>query len=223
MESKKEIKEAKDLKEISEIVSKCTRCDLYQTKIKDVPGVGNPEAEIMFIGEAPGKDEDLKGEPFVGAAGKFLTEMIESIGMKRSDVYIANVVKHRPPENRDPYPEEAKACEPYLERQIELIQPKLIVFLGRHSMNRFFPTFRISKVHGTAFRKKSILKETGFQVYLALYHPAAALYNNSMKETLISDFNKIPKILEKINNVGIVENEDTDSDGMNDLIQERLF
>src|SRR3990172_5644277 len=143
MESKKEIKEAKDLKEIAGIVSKCTRCDLYQTKTKDVPGVGNPKAEIMFIGEAPGKDEDLKGEPFVGAAGKFLTEMIESIGMKRSDVYIANVVKHRPPENRDPYPEEAKACFPYLEKQIELIQPKLIVFLGRHAMNQFFPTFRI--------------------------------------------------------------------------------
>lgn len=219
-ESTKEIQNAKNLNEISEIVSRCKRCILYRTKTKDVPGVGNPRAEIMFVGEAPGKDEDLQGEPFVGAAGKFLTEMIEGIGLKRSDVYIANVVKHRPPENRDPYPEEANACFPYLERQIELIQPKLIIFLGRHAMNRFFPTFRISKVHGEAFRKKSILKENGFQVYLALYHPAAALYNASMKETLEEDFGRIPKILEKINSQKIETEDDSENDNP---IQESLF
>ncbi|PIZ00205.1 uracil-DNA glycosylase [bacterium (Candidatus Howlettbacteria) CG_4_10_14_0_8_um_filter_40_9] len=193
----KDIQNAKSLEEISSIIADCKRCDLYQTKTKDVPGVGSPKAEIMFIGEAPGKKEDEEGEPFVGAAGKFLTEMIESIGLKRGDVYIANVLKHRPPENRDPFPEEAKACFPNLERQIEIIQPKLIVFLGRHAMNRFFPEFRISNVHGKAFQKKSDLAESGQQVYLALYHPAAALYNGGLRETLKDDFNKIPKILEK--------------------------
>lgn len=189
------INDAKSLAEINKLVAKCERCSLFKTKTKDVPGVGNPKAKVMFIGEGPGKDEDLQGEPFVGAAGKFLTEMIGSLGWKRSDVYIANVLKHRPPNNRDPLPEEAEACWPFLKRQIELIQPKLIVFLGRHSMNRFFPTLQISKVHGQAFHKDFLNKK---QVFLALYHPAAALYNGSMKQILQNDFQKIPKILELI-------------------------
>jgi DNA polymerase len=186
---------ANTLIEIEQLVAKCERCLLYKTKTKDVPGIGNDKATVMFIGEGPGKEEDLRGEPFVGAAGKLLTEMIESIGWKRSDVYIANVVKHRPPDNRDPLPDEVEACWPFLKRQIELIQPKLIVFLGRHAMNRFFPALQISKVHGQAFRKDFLNHK---QVFLALYHPAAALYNGSMKTTLFSDFEKIPKILEKI-------------------------
>lgn len=198
MESKKEIKKAKDLDEISKLISKCKKCSLYRTKIKDVAGVGNPKSEIFFIGEAPGKKEDKEGEPFVGAAGKFLTEMLEMIGLERSDVYIANVLKHRPPENRDPYPEEAKACFPYLQKQIEIIQPKLIVFLGRHAMNRFFPELRISRAHGKEFKNKSELSENGKQIYLALYHPAAALYNGGMRETVKEDFKKIPKILGKL-------------------------
>jgi len=192
------INNAKSLNEIENLVAKCERCSLSKTKIKDVPGAGNKHAQVMFIGEAPGKDEDLQGEPFVGSAGKFLNEMLDSLGWKRSDIYIANVLKHRPPSNRDPEATEADACWPYLKRQIELIDPKLIVFLGRHSMNRFFPTLQISKSHGQAFRKEFLGKS---QVFLALYHPAAALYNGGMRETIKSDFLKIPKILDKINEI----------------------
>ncbi|MDD5693311.1 MAG: uracil-DNA glycosylase [Patescibacteria group bacterium] len=192
------INNAKSLADLEDLIAKCERCLLYKTKTKDVPGIGNEHAEVMFIGEAPGKDEDLQGEPFVGAAGKFLTEMIEDLGWKRSDVYIANVLKHRPPNNRDPEPSEADACWPYLKRQIEIISPKLIVFLGRHSMARFFPTLQISKVHGQAFRKEFLGKS---QVFLALYHPAAALYNGGMRDTLKNDFQKIPKILDKIDEI----------------------
>jgi len=206
------INNAQSLTEIEKLVSECERCSLYKTKIKDVPGVGSEKADVMFIGEAPGKDEDIQGEPFVGAAGKFLTEMIENIGWKRSDVYIVNVLKHRPPNNRDPLAEEADACWPFLKRQIEIIQPKLIVFLGRHAMNRFFPNLQISKVHGQAFRKDYINKK---QVFLALYHPAAALYNGGMRSTLQSDFNKIPKILDLV-----AKAKDSKKD---DLSQEKLF
>jgi DNA polymerase len=193
---------ASSLEEIAKQISDCERCDLHCTKTKDVPGVGSQKAEVMFIGEAPGKDEDLKGEPFVGAAGKFLTEMIECIGWKREDVFIGNMLKHRPPNNRDPKPDEAEACWPYLKRQIEVTDPKLIVFLGRHSMNRFFPEFSISKVHGQAFRKEFNGRK---QVFLALYHPAAALYNGGMRGTLKEDFAKIPKIIEKINKENLSE------------------
>lgn len=194
--TEEEISRASSLVEIEELVSKCERCPLYLTKTKDVVGVGNKNAKIMFIGEAPGKNEDEQGEPFVGAAGKFLNEMLAGIGLERKDIYIANVLKHRPPANRDPLPDEAEACWPYLRRQIELINPELIVFLGRHAMNRFFPDQQISKVHGNAFRTQ--LWGERIQAFLALYHPAAALYNGSMKTTLIADFNKIPRIIEKI-------------------------
>lgn len=190
-----QISSASNLDQLNGLVSECQRCELFKTKTKDVPGIGFDVAEVMFIGEAPGKDEDLKGEPFVGAAGKFLTEMIEDLGLSRADVYIANVLKHRPPGNRDPLPDEVEACWPYLARQIELISPKLIVFLGRHAMNRFFPSLSISKVHGQAFRREFAGKS---QVFLALYHPAAALYNGGMKDVLREDFRKIPKILKKI-------------------------
>lgn len=195
MPTEEEIFSAPNLAEISALISKCTRCDLHKTKIKDVSGVGSPKAKVLFIGEAPGKDEDLKGEPFVGAAGKFLTEMIEDLGWKREDVYIANVLKHRPPQNRDPEPNEVEACWPFLAKQIDIINPKLIVFLGRHAMQRFFPEFSISKVHGQAFRKPWNGQP---RVFLALYHPAAALYNGGMRDTLKDDFRKIPKILKQI-------------------------
>lgn len=195
MQDETAISGAKTLSELEILISNCNRCPLGQTKTKDVPGDGNQNAEIMFIGEAPGKKEDLEGIPFIGAAGKFLNEMLAEIGLKREDIYIANVVKHRPPDNRDPLPTEVEACWPYLQRQIELIDPKLIVFLGRHSMMRFFPDFVISKVHGQAFRKDFFGRK---QVFLALYHPAAALYNGGMRETLKTDFHKIPKIIEKI-------------------------
>lgn len=154
-------------------------------------GVGNPVAELVFIGEAPGKNEDLKGEPFVGAAGKFLDEMLEMIGLKREDVYITNIVKYRPPGNRDPYPEEKQAFMPYLESQLEAIQPEVVVTLGRHSLNCFLPDLSISQVHGQPKRYKG-------RVYLPLFHPAAALYNGAMRQTLIDDFALIPAIIEKI-------------------------
>ena len=200
------INNAKSLNTIESLVAKCERCSLCKTKIKDVPGIGNEHSAVLFIGEAPGKDEDLQGEPFVGAAGKFLTEMIAELGWKRSDVYIANVLKHRPPNNRDPESSEADACWPFLKRQIELIKPNLIVFLGRHSMIRFFPTLQISMVHGQAFRKEFLGKS---QVFLVLYHPAAALYNGGMRVTLKNDFHKIPKILEKID---VIDNNELTKD-----------
>ena len=190
-----EIDRAKSLSDLNDLIAACTRCPLHLSKTNDVPGVGNQKAKIMFIGEAPGKEEDLQGEPFVGAAGKFLNEMLQKSGLKRENVFIANVLKHRPPNNRDPEPDEIEACWPYLAQQIEIIKPLLIIFLGRHALNRFFPTAKISEVHGQAFRREWQGRD---QVFLALYHPAAALYNGSMKETLIEDFIKIPKLVTKI-------------------------
>lgn len=185
---------AEQLRELNDQMLKCSKCVLRSTCTQVVPGEGSAEAEIMFIGEGPGKKEDETGRPFVGAAGKFLAEMLGEIKLKREDVYIANVVKCRPPENRDPLPEEAEACWPWLLGQIEIIKPKIIVMLGKHSMERFFPDQKISQVHGKAMRKD--FPGIGKQVFLALYHPAAALYNGSMRQTLIKDFKKIPKILE---------------------------
>lgn len=155
-------------------------------------GDGSIDAEIVFIGEAPGKNEDIQGKPFVGAAGKFLDEMLEMIGMKREDIYITNIVKYRPPNNRDPLPEEKEVFLPYLQAQLDAIQPKMIVTLGRHSMNCLLPNLQISQVHGQPKRYKG-------RVILPLFHPAAALYNGAMRQTLIDDFALIPGILKKIN------------------------
>lgn len=154
-------------------------------------GDGDPDAELLFIGEAPGKNEDLQGKPFVGAAGKFLDQLLEMINTPRSKVYITNIVKYRPPQNRDPLPDEKDQFLPYLIKQIEIIRPKLIITLGRHSMNSLLPNQQISKVHGNPKRYKG-------QIYLPLFHPAAALYNGVMKQVLIDDFLKIPAILGKI-------------------------
>lgn len=156
-----------------------------------VMGDGNPDADLVFIGEAPGKNEDIQGKPFVGAAGRFLNEMLGMIGLSRADVYVSNIVKYRPPHNRDPSPAEKAAFLPYLREQLQIIQPKLIVTLGRHSLEAFLPGLSISRVHGQPKRLKG-------QVYLPLFHPAAALYNGSMRQTLIDDFMKIPLILRKI-------------------------
>jgi uracil-DNA glycosylase family 4 len=152
---------------------------------------GNPDSDVVFIGEAPGANEDKQGIPFVGAAGKFFNEMLEGIGLKRSDIYITNIVKYRPPNNRDPLPEEIEAFMPYLKEQLAVIEPALIVFLGRHAMSVFMPELKISQVHGQPKRKNG-------QVYLPLFHPAAALYNGGMRATVIEDFNKIPKIIELV-------------------------
>lgn len=165
--------------------------DLAAQATQLVFGTGNPNADLVFIGEAPGKNEDQKGEPFVGAAGKFLNEMLAMIGLNREDIYITNIVKYRPPNNRDPLPEEKKAFLPYLEKQLEIIAPRLIVTLGRHSMDVLLPGLKISQVHGVPKRYHG-------QVYLPLFHPAAALYNGGLRQTLIDDFARIPAILEKM-------------------------
>lgn len=170
----------------------CT-CKLKKTAINVVPGIGNASARLLFIGEAPGKKEDETGEPFVGAAGKFLDEMLASINLNRDDIYITNVVKYRPPENRDPLPEEVAACWPWLRAQVELIDPDIIILLGRHALERFVPGKLISVEHGKTFRR--VVPDLGNYVFFALYHPAAALYNGSMRETLMKDFAKIPKVL----------------------------
>ena len=154
-------------------------------------GDGSPDAKVVFIGEAPGKNEDLQGKPFVGAAGVFLNDMLDMIGLKREDVYITNIVKYRPPNNRDPSPEEKQVFLPYLESQLEVIQPLLAVTLGRHSLNCFLPDLQISQVHGQPKRYKG-------RTYLPLFHPAAALYNGAMRQTLIDDFATIPIIIQKI-------------------------
>ena len=160
-----------------------------------VIGDGNLDAEIVFIGEAPGKNEDEQGLPFVGAAGKFLNEMLAQAGLVRGDVYITNIVKYRPPNNRDPLPEEKKAFWPYLVRQLDIINPKVIVTLGRHSMEYFLPDAKISLIHGEA---KRITFGDRKLVIVPLYHPAAALYNGGMRQTLIDDFLHVPKVIEII-------------------------
>lgn len=161
-----------------------------------VIGDGNVDTDIVFIGEAPGRQEDEQGLPFVGASGKFLNEMLASAGLKRDDVYITNIVKYRPPNNRDPEPEEKAAFWPYLMRQLEIIQPKVIVTLGRHSGMAFIPDLRISRDHGRARRVK--YHESEFLV-IPLYHPAAALYNGAMRQTLIDDFLRVPLLIERFN------------------------
>lgn len=166
--------------------------DLAEQATQLVFGTGNPDANLLFIGEAPGKKEDETGEPFVGAAGKFLNEMLASIELKREDIYITNIVKYRPPNNRDPSPAEKAVFLPYLSEQIEVIKPKLVITLGRHSMDSLLPGLKISSAHGEPKRYNE-------QVYLPLFHPAAALYNGGLRQTLLDDFKRIPKILEKIN------------------------
>lgn len=193
--SDKNGKEAR-LKELNERWVKDCACALRSTATQAVPGDGNADADIVFIGEGPGRDEDLQGKPFVGAAGKFLNEMLGEINLKREDVYITNVVKYRPPGNRDPLPEEVAACYPWLVEQINLIDPKLIILLGRHALERFFPGEKISLVHGKILRR--MVTGMGMRNFYALYHPAAALYNGGMRGTLIEDFKKIPKVLKKI-------------------------
>jgi DNA polymerase len=185
------------LDELNKYWQENCKCELRKTATQAVFGNGNPDSQIVFIGEAPGKSEDEQGIPFVGAAGKFLAEMLKSIGLEREDVYITNIIKYRPPNNRDPLPEEKELCNEWLINEVKIISPKLIVFLGRHSMERFFPSEKISEIHGKLLIKNT--EEFGKQAFMPLYHPAAALYNGGMRETLIKDFRKIKIALEKIN------------------------
>jgi len=176
---------AAELERIGREVQGCTRCDLYRTATRGVPGEGPLDAEIMLVGEAPGFNEDKQGRPFVGAAGRFLEEELLALAdLTRADVFITNVIKHRPPNNRDPLPVELAACRPYLDQQIELINPRLIVTLGRFSLGTFFPGSMISKVHGE-------VREKDRRYYFHMYHPAAALHQDKLKQTLIDDMKKL--------------------------------
>ncbi len=179
-------------------IQSCNMCPLYKERTHAVPGAGNENADILFIGEAPGKNEDLKGMPFVGASGRILSEMMESIGLTREDAYIANVVKCRPPKNRDPQKSEVDACFGYLMKQVQLIDPLLIVTLGRHSMNRFIEGEKIGEVHGTVFMRD--IKGLGIRAFFPIYHPAASLYKPSLKKDMFADFSKVPELLVRIQN-----------------------
>jgi DNA polymerase len=187
-----------ELTELYKEIAACQRCELSQGRTKAVPGEGPENAEIMFIGEAPGFHEDRQGRPFVGAAGKFLDELLASIGLTREDVYIGNVIKCRPPSNRDPQPNEMAACKPFLDKQIELIQPKLIVTLGRFSMARYFPNTKITRIHGQP-------KRIGNRIYYPMFHPAAALHQPKWRPIVQEDMLKIPQILKKAAQLGEAE------------------
>ena len=186
---------ATDLHDLDGRIRQCTLCRLCEGRTNAVPGTGNHHAEIVFIGEGPGKKEDEQGIPFCGASGKLLDSLLESIHLSRDDVFITNIVKCRPPLNRDPLPDEKEICTAhYLDKQLALIKPKLIVTLGRHALTYFIPELQISKVHGQPKRYRG-------QVYLALYHPAVALYNGGMRQTLQEDFFQIPKVVRKLSEV----------------------
>jgi DNA polymerase len=176
------------LNEVASEVRKCTLCELSRSRTHAVPGEGDPNARIMFIGEGPGYHEDQQGRPFVGASGKFLDELLGLAGLQRSDVFIGNVVKCRPPGNRDPLPDEISACSGYLERQIEAIDPDVIVTLGRFSMARWFAGERISRIHGQP-------RKVGHRLIVPMFHPAAALHQSSIRPQIEDDFRRLPKFL----------------------------
>lgn len=176
------------LTELNAEIERCKNCELARHRTKVVPGEGPEDARLLFIGEAPGWNEDQTGRPFVGAAGQYLDQLISMIGYKRSQVFIANVIKCRPPENRDPMPGEIMACGRWLERQLDLIKPRVIVTLGRFSMAKYFPGETISKVHGRSRRIGNI-------IYFAMYHPAAALHQGNLRRVIEADILKLPAVL----------------------------
>ena len=176
------------LTELYQQIALCHKCDIARLRTKVVPGEGAENAEIIFIGEAPGWHEDQQGRPFVGQAGQFLDRLLISINLSRQQVYIANVIKCRPPDNRDPLPTEIQNCREWLDSQIDIIKPRMIVTLGRYSMARYFPGKSISKIHGTAVKRDDI-------IYYAMYHPAAALHQQSLRQAIEADMQKIPKLL----------------------------
>lgn len=179
-----------ELEKLYQEIANCHRCNLAQYRTRVVPGEGAVDAEIMFIGEAPGWHEDHTGRPFVGPAGQLLDELLASIGLKREEVYIANIAKCRPPNNRDPLPQEVGACRPFLEQQMRLIGPRLVVALGRHSTALFFPGKSISRAHGSSEIRDGVM-------YYAMYHPAAALHQQRLRQALQDDIKRIPELLAK--------------------------
>lgn len=182
------------LDELYEEIAACQRCEIAKYRNRVVPGEGAEDADIMFIGEAPGWHEDQQGRPFVGPAGQYLDELLASIDLERRQVYIANVIKCRPPANRDPLPAEIHNCHGWLERQIEIIRPRVIVTLGRYSMAMFFPGKSIGRIHGTAQKRDDV-------VYYAMYHPAAALHQQSLRQAIEEDMRKIPLLLARTESV----------------------
>jgi len=186
------------LSELYKEIALCQQCEIAKYRTKVVPGEGAEDADIMFIGEAPGWHEDQQGRPFVGPAGLYLDQLLASINLKRGQVYIANVIKCRPQGNRDPLPIEIHNCRKWLERQIELIRPKMIVTLGRYSMAMFFPGKSISRIHGTVQKQDNV-------IYYAMYHPAAALHQQSLRRTIEEDMLKIPSLLAQAETITEVE------------------
>lgn len=182
------------LTELYKEIALCRKCEIARLRTKAVPGEGAENADIMFIGEAPGYHEDQQGRPFVGPAGQFLDNLLASIHLEREQVYITNVIKTRPPNNRDPLPIEIENCRPWLDKQIELLHPRMIVTLGRYSMARFFPGKSISQIHGTARKQDGVL-------YFAMYHPAAALHQQSLRQAIQNDMLKIPALLAEAKSV----------------------
>jgi DNA polymerase len=182
--------QATALRALAEQISVCPKCELAKTRMHAVPGEGDPDAQIVFIGEGPGFYEDQQARPFVGPAGKFLDELLGSIGLRRQDVYICNVIKCRPPGNRDPLPGEIAACKPWLDEQLDTIKPRVIVTLGRFSMSRYFPGQSISRIHGQAKREGNV-------TIVPMYHPAAALHQGSLRRTIEQDFLKLPELLKQ--------------------------
>lgn len=181
---------AERLEQVASEVVVCTKCELCRSRTHAVPGAGNAKAEVMFVGEGPGMNEDRQGLPFVGNAGKMLDDMLDSVDWNRDDVFVTNIVKCRPPGNRDPLADEIAACSEYLERQIDAIDPVMIVTLGRHSMSRWFENERISRIHGKPRR-------VGSRIIVPLYHPAAGLHQPSLRDVMMEDFRKLPLILEE--------------------------
>jgi uracil-DNA glycosylase family 4 len=198
-EERKRLAEA-TVAQIAREVAVCQRCMLHHSRKLAVPGEGPVDAEIMFIGEGPGFHENEQGRPFVGAAGKYLEELLAKINLMREQVFIGNVVKCRPPNNRDPLPEELAACSDYLERQIQVINPRVIVTLGRYSMARFLPNAKISDVHGQAFRIKG-------RLVVPMFHPAAALHQPSLKPSVERDFARLPELIAKADDSQVVREE----------------
>lgn len=176
------------LAQLGEEIVACRDCELAKSRTKVVPGEGAEDADLLFIGEAPGWHEDQQGRPFVGPAGQFLDQLLASIGLRREEVYIANVIKCRPPQNREPLPAEIESCRKWLDRQIEIIQPQMIITLGRYSLARYFPTESIGKIHGKP-------RKLGGVIYYPMYHPAAALHQGSLRRTIETDMLRIPQIL----------------------------
>jgi DNA polymerase len=186
------------LAELNDKMRRCVACPLAKGRTKVVPGEGRIDADIMFIGEAPGYYEDQQGRPFVGAAGQFLEQLLGSIGLKRTDVFIANVIKCRPPSNRDPLPNEIEACSGWLDEQIDIVRPEVIVTLGRYSLGRYFPGQPISRIHGQA-RKLALSGAEGLgnRWVVPMYHPAAALHQGSLRRVIEEDFKRIPAYVER--------------------------